>query len=277
MTRAEATLSKIADRDRAGLPSIAGLKLDFRAISLLEGVRAAIAVAGTMAAGSLLGAPQLGIAALGALLACFADPGGPVRARLPPMLIFGVLGAICFSAFGLILARSPVLAILLAGAAIFACSFARIYGQGGLQTGNLLAVATVLSLDTPMRAFSAALAPGIAFWAGAAGAALLTLALWRIRPFGPARAALADIAVALAALTRDLLDLAADGAAHSDENDFDLHARGHRRAVREAIERARAITLATLRRRGAASVRANALALRLATFDQIFGVLIAIG
>ncbi|MCF3945174.1 FUSC family protein [Acidiphilium sp. AL] len=277
MARAEATLAGIADRDRAGLPSIAGLTLNFRAISLLEGVRAAIAVAGTMAAGSLLGAPRLGIAALGALLACFADPGGPVRARLPPMLIFGVLGAICFSGFGLILARSPTFAILLAGATIFACSFARIYGQGGLQTGNLLAVATVLSLDTPVRAVSAALAPGVAFWAGAAGAALLTLALWRIRPFGPARAALADIAAALASLTRDLVDLAADGTARSGEDEFDLHARGHRRAVREAIERARAVTLATLRRRGAASARANAIALRLAIFDQLFGALIAIG
>jgi len=260
---------------RAGLPSLAGLTLNFRAISLLEGIRAAIAVAGTMALGSLLGLPQLGLAALGALLACFADPGGTVRDRLPPMLIFGVLGALCFSGFGLILAYSPVVAIIAAGVAIFACSFARIYGQGGMQTGNLLAVAIVLALGAPIHSLRAAIVPGIAFWAGAAGAALLTLALWRIRPFHPARAALADLALALAALARDLVDLADDRVI--DEHGFDLHARGHRRTVRETIERARGISLATIRRRGAASQRANAIALRLATFDQMFGAMIAVG
>ncbi|MBW4035498.1 MAG: fusaric acid resistance protein [Proteobacteria bacterium] len=265
----------IASADRAGLPGLGGLALNFRAISLLEGVRAAIAVAGTMAVGSLLGLPQLGLAALGALLACFADPGGPVRARLPPMLVFGVLGALCFSIFGLILARSPALAILAAGLTIFACSFSRIYGQSGMQTGNLVSVATVLSLDAPIRSVMAAVPPGLAFWAGAAGAALLTLALWRIRPFHPARMALADLALALSALARDLVDLANEP--KPDEDGFDLHARGHRRAVREAIERARGVTLATIRRRGAASQRANAIALRLATFDQMFGAMIAVG
>jgi uncharacterized membrane protein YccC len=265
----------IAAQDRAGLPALGGLALNFRAISLLEGLRAAIAVAGTMAVGSLLGLPQLGLAALGALLACFADPGGAVRARLPPMLIFGVLGALCFSVFGLILAYSPPVAILAAGATIFACSFARIYGQAGMQTGNLVSVATVLSLDAPIRSVMAAVAPGLAFWAGAAGAALLTLALWRIRPFHPARQALADLALALSALARDLVGLAEDAA--PDEDGFDLHARGHRRAVREAIERARVVTLATIRRRGAASQRANAIALRLATFDRMFGAMIAVG
>ncbi|MGC9270183.1 FUSC family protein [Acidiphilium sp.] len=271
----KSTAGAIAAADRAGLPALAGLSLNFRAISLLEGVRAGIAVAGTMALGSLLGLPQLGLAALGALLACFADPGGAVRARLPPMLIFGVLGALCFAVFGLILARSPPVAVVLAGLTIFVCSFARIYGQGGLQTGNLLAVAIVLSLDTPIRSVMAAVVPGVAFWAGAAGAALLTLALWRMRPFHPARAALADLALALAALARDLIDLSLES--NPDEEGFDLHARGHRRAVREAIERARSVTLATMRRRGAASQRANAIALRLATFDQMFGAMIAVG
>ncbi|MDX5930977.1 FUSC family protein [Acidiphilium acidophilum] len=228
-----------------------------------------------MALGSLLGLPQLGLAALGALLACFADPGGAVRDRLPPMLVFGVLGAISFSGFSLILAYSPVIAILAAGLAIFACSFARIYGQAGLQTGNLLAVAIVLALDAPLPSLRAAIAPGIAFWAGATGAAILTLALWRIRPFHPARAALADLAVALSALAGDLIDLADDRVI--DEDGFDHHARGHRRIVRDTIERARGIALATIRRRGAASRRANALALRLATFDQMFGAMIAVG
>lgn len=272
MARAELASPRLTDR--AGLPLASSLALNFRAISLLEGVRAAIAVAGTLGAGSLLGLPQLGIVALGALLACFTDPGGVLRARVPPMLVFGVLGAFCLAGFGLLIAHWPTVAILAAGAAIFCCSFGRIYGQAGLLTGNLLAVVTVLALDLRQPSLAAALRVGFAFWAGAVGAAVLTLALWRFRPFGPARAALADLSLALAALSRDLADRSCTEA---DEVGFDLHARGHRRAVREAIERARTITHATIRRRGAASLRANALALRLATFDQLFGMLIALG
>ncbi len=261
--------------DRAGLPLTGGsLALNFRAVSLLEGIRAAIAVAGTLAAGALLDQPQLALAALGALLACFTDPGGALPARLPPMLIFGVAGAICLGGFGLLDGASPLLAIPVAGLAIFCCSLARIYGQGGLLTGNLLAVTIVLALDMPTGSPVAALHAAFGFWAGAAEAAILTLALWRIRPFGPARAALADAALALAELARDLAEREADA---GGETGFDLHARGHRRAVREAIERARAVTQATLRRRGVASQRANALVLRLATFDQLFGALIALG
>lgn len=272
MARAEAAAPRLTDR--AGLPIAASLALNFRAISLLEGLRAAIAVAGLLAAGSLLGLPQLNIAALGALLACFTDPGGALPARLPPMLVFGVLGAICFSGFGLLVAHGPLIAILAAGLAIFCCSFARIYGQGGLLTGNLLAIVIVLALDLAQPSLAAALRPAFAFFAGAAGAAILTLALWRFRPFGPAHAALADLSLALAALARDL---AARPEGEADETGFDLHARGYRRTVRESIERARTITHATIRRRGAASLRANALALRLATLDQLFGMLIALG
>ncbi|OYY02101.1 MAG: hypothetical protein B7Y73_09655, partial [Acidocella sp. 35-58-6] len=54
-----------------------------RAVSLAEGVRAGMAVAATVLAGELLGLPHFGLAALGALLTCFADPGGPVRRRAP--------------------------------------------------------------------------------------------------------------------------------------------------------------------------------------------------
>ena len=272
MTRAD-DASRLTDR--AGLPLAGGsFALNFRAVSLLEGIRAAIAVAGTLAAGALLGQPQLALAALGALLACFTDPGGALPARLPPMLVFGVAGALCLGGFGLLDGASPILAIPIAGLAIFCCSLARIYGQGGLLTGNLLAVTIVLALDVPISSPVAALHAAFGFWAGAAEAAILTLALWRIRPFGPARAALADAALALADLAHDLAARAADD---GGETGFDLHARGHRRAVREAIERARMVTQATLRRRGAASQRANALVLRLATFDQLFGALIALG
>ncbi len=254
---------------RAGTPNF---RLDLRAISLLEGVRAAIAVGLTLALGALLHHPLLGIAALGALLACFADPGGPVRTRLRPMLLLGLLGGLAFAILPPLLAIAPPFALLLGAALIFAGSLSRIYGQGGLQFGNLFSVATVLALDGPVPSFTKAANIGAIFAMGAFWAALLTLGLWRMRPHAPARAALARIARALATLSTDLADLMR----HPTETEFDRHASNHRRMVRDAIEQARAITLATFRRQGAASARGNRIALRLATLDLVFEALIAL-
>jgi uncharacterized membrane protein YccC len=253
-------------------PGAPNFRLDLRAISLLEGLRAAIAIAVTMALGAFFHAPLLGICALGALLACFADPGGPVRTRLIPILLLGLLGGLAFALLPPLLALAPPAALLVGAILIFAGSLSRIYGQGGLQFGNLLGVTTVLALDRPSPALAQDAMIGSLFAAGAFWAALLTLGLWRMRPHAPARAALARIARALAALSLDLADISA----HPSETALDRHASQHRRAVREAIEQARAITLTTFRRQGAASARANRIALRLATLDLVFEALIAL-
>ena len=265
MAPAEALTTPI----RPGTPNF---RLDLRAISLLEGLRAAIAIAVTMALGAILHIPLLGIAALGALLACFADPGGPVRTRLLPMLLLGLLGGLVFALLPYLLSRAPPAALLVGGVLIFTGSLSRIYGQGGLQFGNLLSVATVLALDQPGPSLATDATIGAIFAGGAFWAALLTLGLWRLRPHAPAREALARIARALAALSQDLAALSAN----PSEAALDRHASQHRRAVREAIEQARAITLATFRRQGAASARGNRIALRLATLDLLFEALIAL-
>jgi uncharacterized membrane protein YccC len=265
MAQAEALTTPI----RPGTPNF---RLDLRAISLLEGLRAAIAIAVTMALGAILHIPLLGIAALGALLACFADPGGPVRTRLLPMLLLGLLGGLVFALLPSLLSRAPPAALLVGGVLIFTGSLSRIYGQGGLQFGNLFSVATVLALDQPGPSLTTDATIGAIFAGGAFWAALLTLGLWRMRPHAPAREALARTARALAALSQDLAAISAN----PSEAALDRHASQHRRAVREAIEQARAITLATFRRQGAASARGNRIALRLATLDLLFEALIAL-
>ncbi len=244
-------------------------RLNFRAISLLEGLRAAAAVALTMAVAGFLDLPQLNIAALGALLTCFADPGGPLASRLPPMWIFGLLGGTAFGVFPLALSGAPTGAVLLASTMIFAASLARIYGQGGMQAGNLISVAIVLALDAPVAVPLVGVKLGLSFAAGAAWASVLTLVLWRFRPYAPARAALAQIARSLADMVRSL-DVIAGQRVHDRETTR------HRMVVREAIENAREITLATFRRRGAASERANQITLRLAALDTVFEVVIAL-
>ncbi|MDE8348385.1 MAG: FUSC family protein [Acidocella sp.] len=242
-------------------------------VSLAEGVRAGMAVAATVLAGDFLGLPHFGLAALGALLTCFADPGGPVRRRAPAVLAFAVLAGISYGFFGLLRGAGIWVAVPVAALAIFCTSYARIYGQGGLQVGNLLSVVIVLALDTPATSIAAAAGQGANLFAGAFWAASLTLVIWQIHPYQPARDALAEVALKLSQFSKDLTALAQPG--YSTEA-FEAHAALHRRSVREAIETARGVALDTFRRRGLVSQRAAQVTVRLQTLEQIFGGLIAL-
>jgi uncharacterized membrane protein YccC len=249
------------------------IALNVSAVSLAEGFRAGIAVAVTVLAGELFGLPHFGLAALGALLTCFADPGGPVRRRVPAVLAFALVSGVTYGLFGLIRAGGPLIAAPVAGAAIFAACFARVYGQSGLQVGNLLCVVIILALDTPASGIGQAAAQGLNFFVGAIWAAILTLAIWRLHPYRPSRIALADVSRKLGALAKDLAALAkADEPAAA----FAAHAAQHRRLVRETIETARGVALDTFRRRGVVSRRAAQMAIRLQTLEQIFAAFIAL-
>jgi uncharacterized membrane protein YccC len=249
------------------------ITLDPKAISLAEGLRAGIAVAATLLVAQIFNLPHFGLAALGALLTCFADPGGPIRRRIPAVASFAVLSGLAYGLFGLVRGEGIWLAAPIAGFAIFCACFARIYGQSGLQVGNLLTVVIVLAVDRPLHLFSAAALQGFNLCAGAAWATLLTLAIWQLHPYAPARQALAQVAARLADLARDLAALAN---AEPEPAGFTSHAASHRRAVREAIEAAREIAFSTFRGRGLVSRRAAQLSVRLQTLEQVFGSLIAL-
>ena len=70
------------------------------AASFAEGLRAGIAIALPVIAGVLFGLPDYGLAALGALLTCFADPGGTLARRVPAVVAFALLAAWSMPASG---------------------------------------------------------------------------------------------------------------------------------------------------------------------------------
>ena len=174
-----------------------------RALSVAEGVRAALAVAVIIALNEYFGLPLLREAALAALWTCLADPGGPVRRRVPVLLSFAALGALITSLFGVIRGFGMEIALPLGVLALFAASFARIYGQAAQQAGMLLSMAIVLSLDQALSV-PVALAMSGGFLVGALWATLLTLVIWRLYPYRATRQAVADVYHALAALAGDL-------------------------------------------------------------------------
>jgi uncharacterized membrane protein YccC len=260
---------------RRSVPDLArwNFSFDLGGISLVEGLRAAMSTAALVAASEWLHEPGLVMSALASLFACLSDIGGPIRRRVPALLSYSVLGAILIGTGGLVREAGIPVALPYSAVLIFCCTFARIYGQQAQQVGMFLAVLVVLSLDHPFADFKTALTLSGFFLAGGLWATLLTLALWRIHPFQPARRALAKAYAALAEMTRDLLVLLRQG--EPETAIWERHARAHRGQVRAEIEAARTVIVETLRARGPASLRAAQSLLRLETADQMFGALIA--
>ena len=248
------------------------IALDLRALSIGEGMRAALSIAVIVAADQWLQWPPLLEAALGALLTCLGDSGGPIRLRLPSLLTFAAVGSMFTLLGGPVRAAGLEVSLPLACLCVFGCTFARVWGQNWQQAGNLLLVVLVLSLDRP-SGFPAALERGGLFAAGCAWAVLLTMVIWRIYPFRPARRAVAEIYRTIARLTADLRTLVETDA---EAARWDAHARGHRRAVRDRVELGRKAVQDTVRVRGQASPRAFQALMRVEAADQLFGVMIAV-
>jgi uncharacterized membrane protein YccC len=251
------------------------IAVDLRAISLAEGVRAALAVAVIIAASETLGWPVFREAALAALLTCLCDSGGPIRRRVPALLGFTLAGAAVVGLVGLARGGGLAVALPLGVLGLFCASFIRIYGQAPQQVGALLSVVLILALDRALPDVRSAAIAGASFAGGGLWATLLTMVIWRVHPFLPARRSLAAVYRALALLARDLARILREHHA-ADEAIWVAHAQTHRNAVRTAIEAARDLVLDTLRARGAASERARHGVIRLEASDQLFGALIGL-
>ena len=140
-----------------------------------------------------------------------------------------------------------------------------------MQVGNLLTVVAILSLDHGEDPRTAAMLAGL-FGAGSLWAVLLSLVIWRLHPFLPARTAVANVYQRIGVLAADLSEQLAGVA----KPDWTAHARAHRRYVRDGIEAARGELLDILRSRGQGGPRGNALIIQVEAADQIFGAVIAL-
>ena len=235
-------------------------------LAVLEGLRAAVAVAGLVALAAALHRPMLSWAAFGAFWTCLADPGGPNKRRLACMGGFAVAGAI--AAFAASAAgqagMAPSACTLLALAFLTGLSGA--YGAAIAQVGTLTAVVTVVAVAFPQHPMGALALSGT-FLFGALCALVLCIGIWRIHPYAVARQALGAVYLKLGDMLDALLWLDQQCAAASAWSRTEAE---HRRAVRAAIERARAVSLDLAD--DAARYRGE-----LDTADRLFAALIAVG
>jgi len=253
-------------------PGRLGGTLDLRALNAMEGVRAGLAAALPVLLAGVLHAPVLNYAALGALMTCIGDPAGPIQRRVPALGGFVVAGALAMGGFGLLRGLGIGAVLAVAAPALFACAFLRVWGAPGQALGNLLAVIVLLGADTPHDMAGAALKGG-AFLAGGAWSLLLTLVIWRIYPFGPARRAVADVWAALTVYARSLNTLVQSNAPPAE---WEAQTRLRRNAVRAAIEQARNVLLDTIESRGPAGAPAAQQLLRVETADRVFAGMIGL-
>lgn len=246
--------------------------LDLAAISLAEGLRAAVATGVVLVANIWIQSPALTIAAFAANLTCFCDSGGPVRARIPALVIFTVLGGSMWALLGLMHEAGWAFLLPVAGLLVFCNSLARVWGVRAQAAGAVLTVVLAIAIDRPLDG-SAALVLFLGFLAGGAWAILLTIGIWRIYPNRPVARLVARNWQLLGELTGDLVVLT--DAAESEPARWEGHARAHRRAVRAGLEEARTLLLASVRSPGPISPEGARNLLALEAAEHVFGVLIA--
>jgi uncharacterized membrane protein YccC len=235
------------------------------------GLRGAIATVLPLVVDSLLGLGGGVWMSLGGFNVALSDRGGAYRVRAATMAAV-MAGGMTAVLLGTLAHNRLALAVPLVFVVALFAGLARVWGAAGVSIGgaslSTLVIALAEPAASPLVAFSRA---GFAI-IGGLGAMAIALMIWPLRPFRPARMAvahgydaLADYAAALARYNR----------ARSAGEPAELPAGSA--AVRNALETARAV-LASLRRgRPGSSGREENLVVLGEGVDQLFGHLVAVG
>ncbi len=198
-----------------------------------RGLRAAVALCAPLVLGDLAHIPNLGWASLGGFEAILADSGGPYRSRL------GSLATLSFGgAAGLFLGS-------LAGGSLhwalpvtifwcFAWSYLTVLGQPFSSAGILVQVLYICGIGAPAPNPHQALGPALLLLAGGAWAALLSLLLWPLDPYRPARGAVSACFQELASFLGSVAELA--GREKQGTALWHRLAKHHQYRVRQAVE-----------------------------------------
>ena len=243
-------------------------------LAIGRGVRTAFALLIPVIAGDLLGQPAFAWAALGGWLGSLADKGGSYRTRATTMGALAILGGLCVFV-GTEAAHSIPLAVLSMFAVGVIAGIGRVYGDEGSTVGLFIAVIFAVAIGSPSSLPHVAVLRTEMYLGGVAWSMLLSLVLWPLHPFRPARRAvalsyrtLADFAVALGEVTKSLG--ASDAAAARER------ARGFHAEVRGALEGAR-LALSDVRRpKQGRSPRGEQLLVLTEGAEQLFGTLVAL-
>ena len=244
-----------------------------RRLDWARGLRAGLAVAAAMVVCRMLGLP-MGWSALGAFEGNIVDNGGPYRVRFVSIAMLmggGSLGAVLASL------ASHHLAWTLALTAVFSfvITYLRAAGPALTTSSAIILVVYFVGLDHPSASLAGALSQAGLFLGGCAFAAILSLLLWPVYPFGHARRVIALCFAVLAQSLAEIDALLAEADAAKDQGSswtarwFSL-AQGFPNRMRNALEAARSSLGSVRARTPARSARGRNLAVLLEIADTLF-------
>ncbi|WP_244227483.1 FUSC family protein [Corallococcus aberystwythensis] len=235
------------------------------------GLRAALAFFVPTVVGTALHLPGALWLAVGGFNTSFVDKGGSYHARFRAMGGTALAAAVS-AVLGGLAGMHPALAIPATLLWVTAWSFAGIHGAAANLTGNIAATTFVIALGLPASTALGALESGLAVLGGSAWAMVLSLVLWPIRPYRPARKAVAACFDVVAGYAEGL-SRTVQGAR---EDAWQALIQEQHGRIRETLELARTTLAATRQGRGERG-RGERLLVLLECADAMFMGLIALG
>jgi uncharacterized membrane protein YccC len=245
---------------------VAWLVKQMRALQWTRGLRAGLAVALAMLVCRMLGRP-MGWAALGGFEAILVDNGGAYRSRLETMATLLIGGALACVA-GAMASGTFWVGMGATAAFCFAATYARVASERIASTSVIILVLYFSGFGSESHTLAYSGAAAIQFVLGGVGAAVLSLLLWPVDPFRPARTAVAECYGVLARFTAEMLDdssPAGEAAARMSAGHF-------QREMRRKIEEAQRSLVTAPARVTARTVRARNLSVLLETADMLFAI-----
>ena len=237
---------------------------------LATGLRAALATVIPLVLSIQLERPELRIMAFGGWLTTLADPGGSRGRRAKVLLAFVILGAGAVW-IGQRVADIKPLAVAAFAAMAGAASLLRAFGpaSGGLGTTLAIVAALTTALPSPEANWHA-----LWFACGGALAVLLSTILWPVWTHLPVRRNVARVFAELAEYAAAIGETASGNG--DREKRWTQLALQHPRRLREAVEQARAMSLAVHARRFGESPMGGDLRLLLGLGEAQFLVLVTL-
>ena len=175
-----------------------------------RGLRAGVALCAPLVLGDLAGIPNMGWAALGGFEAILADAGGPYRSRMASLATLSLGGAAGLF-LGSVAGGDLVWALPTTILFCFMWSYLGVLGQPFNSAGLLVQVIFICGIGVPTSTWHEALNHALLLLAGGAWAALLSLLLWPLDAYRPARFAVAACYEELASFLASMTELASRG------------------------------------------------------------------
>ena len=244
-----------------------------RRLDWARGLRAGLAVAAAMVGCRMLGQP-MGWSALGAFEGNIVDNGGPYRVRFISIAMLmgaGSLGAVLATLASPHLAWTLVLTVVFSFVITYLCAA----GPSFTTSSVIVLVVYFVGLDHPAASLAGALSQAGLFLGGCVFAAILSLLLWPVYPFGHARRVIALCFGVLAQSLAEIDALLAEADAAKDQGSswtarwFSL-VQGFPNRMRSALEAARSSLGSVRARTPARSARGRNLAVLLEIADTLF-------